>query len=132
MKKVVENRLVIVDNNTGEYAATGDDDYTPDLSNAKLYREHRSVVQLLKYRQTNPKYDLKLVSVKVTVEVLGDSDYGDNVIGEKREKLEEEFIRLDRQATIDIDAMTEKDYRRWKSLRYMMKNDMVWDFEKGY
>jgi hypothetical protein len=58
------------------------------------------------------------VEVEVSFSVLGDSDYLDQL--ENRDL--QLYKHLNKQAEDDIDAMSEEDYRKWRSLRLKFRD----------
>jgi hypothetical protein len=84
-----------------------------DLRCAKLFAEDagQTMKRLDNYYHI---FDIRFVPVRVRVELTEeDSD----VFGTEYKKMQNQFQKLDNSADIDIDAMSEKDYRKWKSLK---------------
>lgn len=115
MSKIV--KIAFVDIATGEFYvkenSITDWVFSSDVSRAKLYVARSEVREFFDYVTQNSKRNLKCVEVEVTFNVLGDSDYLDQLNNRDFQL----YKKLNQQADDDIDAMTEKDYRKWKSLR---------------
>lgn len=115
MNKIV--KLAFVDANTGEFYVREntftDYVFSKDVSKAKLYMIRSEVRDFFEYVSYNSNRNLKCVEVDVSFSVLGDSDFLDHLDNCDLQLYE----TLNKQAEDNIDIMSEKDYRKWKSLR---------------
>jgi len=115
MNKIV--KLAFVDASTGEFYVREntitDYVFSKDVSKAKLYMIRSEVRDFFEYVSYNSNRNLKCVEVEVSFSVLGDSDYLDQLDNCDLQL----YKTLNKQAEGNIDIMSEKDYRKWKSLR---------------
>ena len=115
MSKIV--KIAFVDIDTGEFYvkenSPNDWVFSSDVSRAKLYLARSEVREFFDYVAQYGKRNLKCVEVEVAFNVLGDSNYLDQ-LNDRDLQL---YKKLNQQAEDDIDSMTEEDYRKWKSLR---------------
>jgi hypothetical protein len=120
MNKTV--KLAFVDADTGEFYvrenSMTDFVFSNDVAKAKLYVTRSEVREFFEYVSYNSKRNLKCVEVEVSFSVLGDSDYLDQL--ENRDL--QLYKHLNKQAEDDIDAMSEEDYRKWRSLRLKFRD----------
>jgi hypothetical protein len=115
MSKIV--KIAFVDIATGEFYvkenSLNDWVFSSDVCRAKLYLARSEVREFFEYVAQYSKRNLKCVEVEVSFNVLGDSSYL-NQLNNRDFQL---YKKLNQQAENDVDAMTEEDYRKWKSLR---------------
>jgi hypothetical protein len=120
MSKIV--KIAFVDIDTGEFYvkenSPNDWVFSSDVSRAKLYLARSEVREFFDYVAQYSKRNLKCVEVEVAFNVLGDSGYLDQ-LNDRDFQL---YKKLNQQAEDDVDAMTEEDYRKWKSLRLKFRN----------
>jgi hypothetical protein len=120
MNKTV--KLAFVDAETGEFYvrenSMTDFVFSNDVAKAKLYMTRAEVREYFDYVSFNSNRNLKCVEVEVSFSVLGDSDYLDQL--ENRDL--QLYKHLNKQAEDNIDAMSEDDYHKWKSLRSKFRN----------
>ena len=92
------------------------------LEKAKLYIGNRAEILSIIEHVSATSAPRKLITVDISVQYQVDPELNSTVFSDTvtsiRNKLQTEFDKLDAQATADIDAMSEKDFRRWKKLRY--------------
>jgi len=87
---------------------------------AKLYVGDRmellSIFNSVKLRSNR---DLIVLDVKVQYEVntSPESSFAEDTTLKLRNRLNEEFVRLNAQAEVDVDLMSQKDWKRWKKLK---------------
>ena len=93
------------------------------LDKAKLYASRLELKQTLEYISNQTKRNI--IPVEVNVEYEVDVSMASNVIVDQvskhRKKLEDEFAKLDVQAQTDVEAMSQKDYKRWKTLKHKIR-----------
>jgi hypothetical protein len=118
--KITVNKFAFIDKNTGEYfkeiTHIGELYFTNDLSKAKLYilknginGEVNELFYLLKIKRPL----IQLVSINLTFEDIGHSD----LFEQYYKKIKDEYVILDQKVQIDIDSMSEKDYKRYRYLK---------------
>jgi len=121
MNKIV--KIAFVDIDTGEFYVRENTIpgciFSKDVAKAKMYVTRLEVREYFDYVSYNSKRNLKCVEVEVTFNVLGDSNYLDQLNNRDFQL----YKKLNQQAEDDVDAMTEEDYRKWKSLRSRFKNN---------
>lgn len=110
-------KIAFVDIDTGEYYAGSNDRghrvFSKDLAKAKLYMARPEIRNYFEYVTWNSNRNIKCQEMEVNFTVIGDSDYLDQLDNRDFEL----YKKLDKEADHDIDAMSEEDYRRWRSLR---------------
>ena len=89
-----------------------------DLRCAKLFSEDvdKIMSRLDDYYQI---FNIRFVPVRIRVELYEDDS---DIFGAEYKKMRDQFQRLDNSANIDIDAMPEKDYRKWKLLKHQLSD----------
>lgn len=87
---------------------------------AKLYVGDRmEILSIFDTVQFRSNRDLIVLDVKVQYEVdtSPGSSFAENTTLQLRNRLKEEFDILNAQAEVDVDLMSQKDWKRWKKLK---------------
>lgn len=119
-------KIAFVDADTGEFYRDtkeyDDDRFTDDITRAKLYHERKEIRQYFDVIANYSGRNLKCVEVKVEFSVCGDSDYLDRVEKQIDDQDWATYKKLNQESEKDVDAMSEKDFRTWRSLRRKFRN----------
>jgi hypothetical protein len=109
-------KIAFVDENTEEYYVgenqNGNSLFSKDITRAKLYVPQDQIRDFFENVTVISKRNLKCVEIEIT---LKDNGYSD-ILNQIDKKEFELYERLNNKANQDLDGMTERDYRKWKSL----------------
>lgn len=98
----------------------GTEKFTDDIDKATLISEKALRNGISTFAHF--KYDLvKVIITRSAWDAIPSSD----ILEEELDKMQIEFDALDVQATADIDAMKDADYKRWKKLRWCLKDGVT-------
>ena len=102
----------------------GDSDFLNPIfgsfEKAKLYVGDRmELLSIFNSVQFRSNRDLIVLDVNVQYEVdtSPESSFAANTTLKLRNRLKEEFDSLNAQAEVDVDLMSQKDWKRWKKLK---------------
>lgn len=118
-------KIAFVDSDTGEFYRDTKEDahrFTDDITRAQLYHERKEIRQFFNVIADASGRNLKCVEVKVEFSVRGDSDYLDRIEKQIDDQDWATYKKLNQEAEKDVDAMSEKDFRAWRSLRRKFQN----------
>lgn len=118
-------KVAFYDAFTEEFYIGDDGSMNPNFGSfekAKLYVGDRmELLNILYSVNLRSNRDLVGLDVKVQYEVktseLSDEEIQENTTLKLRNRLKEEFVRLNAQAEVDVDLMSQKDWKRWKKLK---------------
>lgn len=117
MTKVI--KTVIMDDDTGEFY-TGMDGFalkfSKDISKANLYSKVAQNLEVLRSVKSMCQRNIVTRDVEVTF-TLQDESIMVSKLDEVTQKEQKLFEKLTKLAEKDVDSMSEKDYRKWKSLK---------------
>ena len=116
-------KVAFYDAFTEEFYIGDDGSMNPNFGSfekAKLYvGERMELLNIFNSVQLRSNRDLIVLDVKVQYEVdtAPESSFAENTTLNLRNRLKEEFVRLNAQAEVDVDLMSQKDWKRWKKLK---------------
>lgn len=110
-------KIAFVDENTEEYYVgenkNGNSLFSKDITRAKLYVPQDQIRDLFGNITVISKRNLNCAEIEITLKNNGYSDILNQI--DKKEFIL--YEKLDNEANQDLDGMTERDYRKWKSLK---------------
>jgi nucleotidyltransferase/DNA polymerase involved in DNA repair len=121
MSEIIK-KIAIQDSSTGEFYIGGEwlaksPEFSLEISKSKLYLDRSELYDIYDYLCDQTHRPLQLLEVSVSYSVVGVSDY----LERRDSKIKKEFEKLNQLAEKDIDAMTEKQYQRWRKLRSQLR-----------
>lgn len=118
-------KFVIRQKNTGLYyrpTNSGSIAFGP-LSSANVYVTLEGVIAAWEHVKVYGGFDVTIHPVHIYAEPECRNEIL-FALENRLETLKREFEPLDREAALDIDAMSEIDYQRWKKLKSKIKNEV--------